>query len=129
MPDNGSRELRLTHHLRAILGDEGFIRFVQALGGTRVYVSWKLGDDSDIVQAVGRTAADKLSREMAPATIRVPLARRERALYYRNAGLSDAKIARKLGITENGVGKLFRREAGLPDRPGSAKNPSQLDLF
>lgn len=124
-----SRDLKLTHHLRAILGDDGFIRLVEALGGTRIYVSWEMKDTSEVVQAVGRVAANKLSNAFAPATIRVPLARRERALYYRKTGLSDARIASKLGMTENGVGKLFRREVGLPDRPGSAKNPSQLDLF
>lgn len=124
-----SHDGRLTAHLRAILGEEGFVHFCQALGGTRVYVPYKCGEDSDIVEAVGREAADKLSRQLAPATIRVPLARRERALFYRAQGLSDAAIARRLGITENGVGKLFKREADLPDRPGSAKRPAQLDLF
>jgi len=120
---------RLTLHLRNILGEEGFVRFAQAVGGTRIYVSYHLGDDHPVVEAVGRAAADKLSRELAPATIRAPLARRDRALYYRKHGLSDAAIARKLGITENGVGKLFARERDLPDRPGSAKKAAQLDLF
>lgn len=129
MADNGSRKRDLIKHLRAILGDDGFIRLVEELGGTRLYVSWEMKDGSDVVQAVGRVAADKLSRAFAPAIIRVPLARRQRALYYRKAGLSDARIASKLGMTENGVGKLFKREVGLPDRPGSAKNPAQLDLF
>lgn len=119
----------LTTYLRAILGDDGYVLLTQALGGTRVYVAHKMRDDSDVVEAIGRDAADKLSRAMAPATIRVPLARRERALYWRSKGLSNAAIARKLGITETGVDKMFAREADLPDRPGSAKNPSQLDLF
>jgi len=119
----------LKTHLAAVLGQEGLVRFCQALGGTRVYVPYKLADDNDIVEAVGRELADKLSRSFAPATIRVPLARRERALYYRAGGLSDARIARLLGITENGVGKLFAREADLPDRPGKGTSPTQLDLF
>ncbi|MDE1917645.1 MAG: hypothetical protein KGJ57_18300 [Sphingomonadales bacterium] len=122
-------ERHLTQHLRAILGDDGFVRFAQDLGGTRVYVPYQLKDDSDIVQAVGRVLADKLSRALAPATIRVPLARRERALAYRKQGLSDAAIARRLGITENGVGKLWSREVGLQERPGSARSAGQLDLF
>lgn len=122
-------EGRLTIQLQAILGMEGYVHFCQALGGTRVYVSHRFSDDHGVIQAVGREKADKLSRAIAPATIRVPLARRERALYYREQGLSDAKIALKLGITENGVGKLFKREPDLPDRPGSAKNSGQLSLF
>lgn len=119
----------LKTHLRAILGDEGFVLLCQELGGTRLYVPHKLADDHEIVQIVGRDAADKLSRELARAQIRVPLARRERALYWRMKGLSAARIARKLGMTETGVDKLFAREADLPDRPGKSSNPAQLALF
>lgn len=122
-------EGQLQIHLRAVLGEVGFVHFCQALGGTRVYVPYNLKDENEIVAAVGRELAEKLSREMAPATIRVPLARRDRALYFRAQGLSNAAIARKLGITESGVVKLFGREQGLPDRSGSAKNGGQLSLF
>lgn len=120
---------KLTTYLRGILGDEGYVHLTQEFGGTRLYIAHKMREDSEVVQAIGLKAAEKLSRAMAPATIRVPLARRERALYYRAKDLSNAAIARKLGITESGVDKLFAREADLPERPGSAKNASQLDLF
>ncbi|MEA3264151.1 MAG: hypothetical protein U9R07_11790 [Pseudomonadota bacterium] len=120
---------KLKLELQAILGEAGFVRLCQELGGTRLYVAYQLRDDNDVVEAVGRELADKLSRALAPATIRVPLAKRERALFYRRQGLSDAKIARKLGMTENGVGKLFAREADLPDRPGRGKEPAQLSLI
>lgn len=123
------RDHHLTLQLQSILGTDGFIRLCQVLGGTRLYVSYSFRDDHELVEAVGRELADKLSRAMAPANIRVPLARRERALHYRAQGLSDAKIARLLGITENGVGKLFRREVDLPDRPGSGRSVEQLTLF
>lgn len=103
--------------LRAVLGEEGFVLLCQAVGGTRVYVPRKPRDDNEIVTAIGRELADKLSREMASATIRVPLARRERAIYFRQVqGLSNAKIARKLGITEGGVNKLFAQVQDLPDK-------------
>lgn len=120
---------QLALHLQAILGEEGFVRLCQELGGTRIYVAYTMRDDNDVVEAIGREAADKLSRALAPATIRVPLARRERALFYRRQGLSDARIARRLGMTENGVGKLFSRQADLPERPGKGKEPAQLPLI
>lgn len=123
------REMALKAHLRAILGEEGFIRLCQEFGGTRVYVPKKPAPGSELVNVLGQDLAVKLSRAMAPDTIRVPLARRERALHYREIGLSDAKIARLLGITENGVGKLFARETNLPDRAGQSKTSAQLDLF
>lgn len=123
-------EGRLLTHLRSVLGEEGFVRFCQALGGTRVYVPYRHRDDSDIVAAIGREAAEALSKALAPATIRVPLARRERALYFRAVeGLSNAGIARRLGITESGVNKLFAREADLPDKAGSGRSPAQLSLL
>lgn len=122
-------EGRLLTHLRGVLGEEGFVLFCQALGGTRVYVPYSLRDDNDIVAAVGRPLAEKLSRALAPATIRVPLARRERALYWRAHGLSNAAVARKLGITESGVNRLFGREQDLPDKPGSGRPPAQFTLF
>ena len=123
------REGQLTIHLKGVLGTEGFVRFCQELGGTRVYIPYAMREENEIVKAVGQELADKLSRALAPATIRVPLARRDRALHYRAAGLSDAKIARRLGITESGVSKLFGREADLPTRPGKSRSPAQLDLF
>lgn len=119
----------LTLHLKAILGEEGFVLFAEAFGGTRAYIPYHFGDDHEVVQLLGRAAADKLSREMAPSQIRVPLGRRERALYWRAKGLSDSKVARKLGMTEKGVAKLFGREPDLPDRPGRSKNTGQLSLF
>jgi len=123
------REWALKSHLRAILGEDGFVAFCQAFGGTRLYVPYNLKDDHEVVTALGRELADKLSRKMAPTTIRVPLARRERALHYRKAGKSNAQIARLLGITESGVDKLFAREQDLPDRPGRSRTSPQLDLF
>ncbi len=123
-------EGRLLTHLRAVLGEEGFVHFCQALGGTRVYVPYKCRDENEIVEAIGRELADKLSRALARATIRVPLARRERALYFRGTeGLSNAQIARKLGITEGGVNKLFAREQDLPDKAASGRSPAQFELL
>lgn len=112
-----------------ILGETDFIRLCQELGGTRVYIPYKCREGSDLVDAVGEAACEKLSRALAPATIRVPLARRERALFYRAQDLSNAKIARKLGITETGVNRIFAEESNLPDRPGVAAKSDQLSLL
>ncbi|MBY0306403.1 MAG: hypothetical protein K2W86_14790 [Sphingomonas sp.] len=117
-------------HLRAVLGEEAFVFLAQAFGGTRVYVPPKCRDDHEIVLAIGRVAADALSRSFAPDTIRVPLARRERALYFRGTlGLSNAQIARQLGITEGGVNRLFARQQDLPAKAILGKPPTQLTLL
>lgn len=119
----------LIARVREVLGTESFVLLCQELGGVRVYLPMKIPDNHDIVAAIGRDLAEALSRELAPAWLRVPLARRERALYFRDKGLSNARIARKLGITESGVNKLFGREENLPPKPISGRSPKQLPLF
>lgn len=116
----------LIKRVRAILDEDSFVLLAQELGGTRVYLPLKLSDDHDVIGAIGRTAAEALVRELAPAWLRVPLARRERALYWRARGLSNARIARKVGMSETGVEKLFRREEDLPPKPSSGR---QLQLL
>lgn len=122
-------ESTLVRDLQACLGMEGFVRLCQELGGLRIYVPYTLKDDSELVDVLGRELAEKFARRFAPATIRVPLAKRDRALHFRAQGLSDPQIARKLKITESGVKSLFKREQDLPDRPGRDKRSPQLDLF
>ena len=121
-------EHHLSRHLVHILGEADFVRLCEEFGGTRLYVPFK-GSSSDVAEAIGTEAAEKLSRAMAPATIRVPLARRERALFYRRKDMSNARIARKLGMTETGVNKLFAAESDLSDRPGLARATPQFELF
>lgn len=114
----------LSNDLKALLGEDGFVALAQAFGGTRLYVPTAIPADHEIAQAIGREAADLLSRRYSPATIRVPLARSERARHYRALGLSNAQIARKLGMAETGVDKLFARMADAP-----TKGSAQLSLF
>jgi hypothetical protein len=110
-------EHHLSRHLLQILGEAGFVRLCQELGGTRVYVPYKCRDGGELLEALGTEACEKLSRALAPATIRVPLARRERALFYRAEGLSNARIARRLGITETAVNRIFQSEPDLAEKP------------
>lgn len=114
----------LSNDLKLLLGEASFVALAQAFGGTRLYVPSNIPADHEITQAIGAEAADLLSRRYSPATIRVPLARNERASHYRALGMSNAAIARKLGMTETGVDKLFSRMASRPEK-GSA----QLSLF
>lgn len=114
----------LSNDLKALLGEPAFVALAQAFGGTRLYVPNTINADHEIAQAIGLDAAGKLSRRYSPATIRVPLARVDRALHYRAANLSNAAIARKLGITETAVDKLFARRSDAP-----AKGSAQLTLF
>lgn len=112
----------LTNDLRYLLGEPAFVALTQAFGGTRLYIPATIPADHEIVRAIGDAAAEKLSRRYSPDTIRVPLARNERARHYRAEGLSNAQIARKLGIGETGVDKIFARMDHVPVK-GSAQLP------
>ncbi|MEE4153237.1 MAG: hypothetical protein V2I27_03680 [Erythrobacter sp.] len=114
----------LSDELREVLGEEGFVQLCQAFGGTRLYVPCSVRDGHEIIQAIGVEAARKLVRRFSPTSIRVPLAKRERVLFYRQQGLSHAKIARLMGMCETGVEKITRQarteEAMTPTSPPEA---------
>ena len=97
--------------LVALIGEVATIRLAEAYGGTRLYVPARLADDHPIASAVGMSAASVLSKAFASSSIRVPLARDLRAEHYRQEGLSHARIAVRLGLTEGGVQSLFKRLA------------------
>lgn len=114
---------RLSSDLYALLGEAAFIKLTEEFGGTRLYIPNSLSADHEIVSVIGSAAADKLSRRYARDIIRVPLAREIRARHYRANNLSNGRIARKLGLTETGVEKLFARMDSPP-----AKGSNQLHL-
>lgn len=62
-----------------------------------------------LVEAVGEVAAQKLIDRYASSYLRVPMAREIRAAHYRAKGMSNPKIAVRLGMTETGLDKLFSR--------------------
>lgn len=114
----------LSADLKRVLGHDGFIALADAFGGTRLYVPHKVTDDHEIVRAIGAERAARLTARYAPATIRIPLARKDRAVHYRVHGLSNGQIARKLGMTEPGVEQMFARMDTPP-----VKGSAQLALF
>lgn len=110
-----------------LLGPDDFLRLVEAHGGTRLYVP-RTDNGSALPDEIGLEAVEKLQALRAGEWIRVPLAREWRARQYRANGLSNAKIAVKLGLTETGVNKLFFRMEDKPAK-GSAPDPRQMNLF
>ena len=125
--------------LETLLGEAAFVRLAEAFGGTRLYVPTKMTAAHEIAQAIGLEAANILSARLAPDYIAVPLAREQRAMQYRAEGLSNAKIARNLGVTEKAIERLFQRRPDAPLKGSGAKGRTgrrvyidghlQLDLF
>lgn len=119
-------ERGLSDTLLRLLGPAGLIRLVEAHGGTRLYIPAS-PERGKLADELGIEIVSKLSRRFGPDYISVPLARELRARHYRAAGLSNADIARKLGLAESAVNRLFRRMENLPVK-GSG-DPRQLSLF
>lgn len=119
----------LTDELMQALGDDGFFALTEAYGGTRLYVPGN-PDRSELPAAIGHDNAIRLSNLFPGGYIRVPLAREFRAARYRDGGASNRDIARRLGITEGGVDRLFqRRLSRQPELKKSKKDPRQTELF
>lgn len=114
---------QLSEALLARLGAESFVALVEAFGGTRLYVPHTIADDHEIARAIGTAAALRLAQRYAPDTLRIPLAREFRARHYRAHGLSNAQIARKIGLGETAVNKIFARMDRVP-----VKGSAQLSL-
>ena len=111
----------LTEVLKELIGERAYLALVEHYGGTRLFVP-KEPERSELGDAIGETAAAKLAQARGAEYIKVPLDRELRARHYRRQGLSNAAIARRLGITESGVERLFSRARKTADR-------KQLSLF
>lgn len=118
------RDESLTDRLIALLGEGDFLRLVEGYAGTRFYIG--PADRNRVEKRISATAVKKLLTTFGVGAFRVPLAREFRARHYRAAGATNAEIARRLGITETGVDKLFGR---MPDRPRKGEDARQLKLF
>ena len=120
-------EIASTEQLRGILGSEGLVRLVEFAGGTRLYVP--IRPSAGLIDALGAEAAERLSQALAPAWIRVPLARADRVIAYRAQGLSNAAIARRLGVTETAVSKIVAKARRLPNGAEAVQDKRQLKLL
>lgn len=109
-----------------LIGEEGLIRLAEEHGGIRLYVP-KNSEQSQLCATVGSDITSRLTRRYAGDYIRVPLVRDLRARHYRELGLSNAQIARKLGLTEKGVERLFRRQPVEYRRP--KVDDRQFEMF
>jgi hypothetical protein len=112
--------------LLLLIGPSALVRLAEAHGGTRLYVPVS-AERTGLTRLLGEEAVEKLVRRYGRDYILVPLARELRARHYRAAGASNGDIARRLGITERAVERIFAGMANPPIK-GSG-DPRQLRLF
>jgi len=120
------KEHHFVAELLELLGEDGLIRLAEEHAGVRLYVPSN-ADRSKLVETVGFDIANKLARPYGGNVITVPLVRDMRARLYRDQGLSNAHIARRLGIREDAVEKIFNRSP-VKYRP-KKKDDRQIDMF
>ncbi|MCM0750997.1 hypothetical protein DEA98_14685 [Brucella pseudogrignonensis] len=93
-----------------LLGEDGLIRLADAHAGIRIYVpSPSNVARSQLIDTLGIDLVTKLARRYGGDGFTVPLIRDMRARRDRDQGLSNAQIARRLGIREDAVEKIFNR--------------------
>lgn len=119
-------ELSLADALTKLIGAKGLVLLAEKYGGTRLYIP-PSPNRSQLVDELGADILTRLGQRYGGDYLKVPLARELRARHYRAIGLSNAKIARKLGVTEGAVNRIFQRMKEVPEK-GSA-DPRQLTLF
>ena len=93
---------------RRALGDEAYLRLLESYGGCRLAVPFDPAR-SKLSHAIGIDAARKMAAAFGGDYITIPLDRPFRAIALRERGHSARQIALALGVTENGVSRLFWR--------------------
>lgn len=104
--------------------------FYRLIAETAARVAASLGLPSDHADHVGCAIADEIAQEMGGQVLSFPKddryqlsAREQEIMAVRTAGASFAEIAKRFGMTENGVRKLIKRAQARSD------GPDQPDLF
>lgn len=94
-----------------LIGKEAVIALADEYAGTRLYVPNVAKEGQKLVPVIGYEAASKMGKRYGRASLRIPLFRELRAMHYREQGMSNGKIAVRLGLTETSVERLFKRLA------------------
>lgn len=95
--------------LSAVLSEREMIALAKAFGGTRLYLPANVKPGHPLAKALGHDVALALVKTIGAGTLRIPIARELRARHYRDNGDSYAQIARRLGMSEVGVQRMFKR--------------------
>ncbi|NRB19973.1 MAG: helix-turn-helix domain-containing protein [Rhodobacteraceae bacterium] len=91
-----------------VLGLNDTLRFIEAFGGTEIYIAKNPRTRSSVAALVGYDKANALTSISHRLQSRVPLAKKWRARAYKSQGWATVEIARKLGATDVAVRNWLR---------------------
>lgn len=107
--------------LTDVIGAEATLALIEAFAGTRVYVPSRVRVHGPLAKAVGQEAAAALADVHGGCYIVPPAAKRWRTSVYRERGLSYAKIALRIGVSEHTVWRYLASAVGT--RASSGQKP------
>jgi len=108
------------------LGLDDTLNFLEAFGGTEIYIASQPGNRSQVVTVVGYAKTRALASISHRLQHRVPLAKEWRARVYSSLGLNNTEIALKLGVTDVSVREYLRASK---EKRWKNFHPDQLPLF
>lgn len=91
-----------------ILGLDDTLRFLEAFGGTEIYIADNPQSRSSVVAVLGYDKTKALAEVSFLLQRRVPLAKKWRALTYKAMGMTTVQIARRLCMTDVSVRNWLR---------------------
>lgn len=120
---------QLSSVLLDTLGKHGLRELLEHYAGCRLFVPKMDGEATIIIPRLSREVSLKLTERFSGDSLRIPIMRDFRALCLRNEGLTNGKIARRLGITESGVDSLFKRLRANRSTTGKPLSEHQRKLI
>ncbi|MEP0153572.1 MAG: helix-turn-helix domain-containing protein [Paracoccaceae bacterium] len=106
------------------LGLDDTLKFLEAFGGTEIYIATHPTARSQVVDLLGFPKAKMLADVEARLQSRVPLVKEWRAKVYFSQGLKTVEIARKLGVADASVRRWLAKPGARPEA-----DPNQPSLF
>jgi hypothetical protein len=94
--------------LTDVIGVEAALTLFEKSGGVLLYVPAAPKEDSPLAKLIGFEAAKALGRIKGGENIKPPLAKLWRTRVYHARGMSQADIARRLGIDASTVSRHLR---------------------
>jgi DNA-binding transcriptional regulator LsrR (DeoR family) len=91
------------------LTEEQIAALAEEFGGQRVYIPRRIRQSHRITRVIGFEAAARLGEIIGGSTWRIPVARDMRICLYNSQGLKRREIARRLCMSEVGLGRAMKR--------------------
>ena len=109
LPVFNSSNSAVVRQIIDLIGESDALLLFEEFGGLRLYIPNVRPEASNLCSVITQEAVEKLTQEWGGNYIKLPLAREFMAVRYLSEGRSVRYIAKRLGLTESGVNRMFQR--------------------